>query len=376
MYTASRAVRTPKVTQAPQRPHLTDEVMARTLERRTRRVAMAPWLYHVGLLEFSRYAHKSKGRKVTAIFDLLRLRDLVLIVGAYSLVPSELLGVVGYVTDAFAIQRLSKYIPAAEIAQDRAIGGFPMTAGWALEFNSPRARWPLAALVPAIFHASFAVKNKLPSSTSAIVVFRESLSGGAFITVLSEFSRILQAAITQEVVAMEGARRSSEIAAERHSKARLWLVGTHTRLTALATARWAAQSSRAEPGPAKFIELTAAEEARLREMFERRTIPLKRITERITAIRSARDLPTTVAANVDLDLDVVIVSESAEAVVEWLAEAVCPFAQGPLLVDLQVSPSEVSVSLEADRFPGEVMHPFVVRDVGQRQRMAGTLQLG
>jgi hypothetical protein len=186
-------------------------------------------------------------------------------------------------------------------------------------------------------------------------------------------SNILRDSIKQEILAMEGARRSSEIAAERRSKARLWLVGPHTRLTALATARWAAENARTEPGSAEFIELIAAEEKRLREMFENRAIPLKQITERVVALRDTRNAPTTIVT--DSRIDEVCLHEQAEAVVEWLVEAVCPFIPGHLFVNLKVTANEVTVTLEANELPAEVMHPFTMRDIGGRQCIEGKLAL-
>ena len=352
---------------------LTDEALVETLRRRTKRLAIAPWLWHIGLLEFSRYAHKSNGQEAARIFNLLRVRDVALVLAAYTLVPSEFLGVIGFITDALAIDRLAQYIPPEDIAKDRSIGGFPIAVGWAIEFNSPQARGPLAGLIPSLFHASFAVKHKVAPAIAGRSIAREAISGGALIYVFSELSHSLRTVIRQELLAIQGARRSSEIAGERRSKARLWLVETHTRLNALAAARWAADKVRDEPGPAQFIELTAAEENRLREMFERRTIPLSRVADRIMMLREVRELPTSISAD---DIDGLALHEDADAVIEWLIEAVCPFTTGHLSIEIRASGAEVHIRMEADRFPSEIMLPFRVSNIRGRQRIEGTLTLG
>jgi hypothetical protein len=94
-----------------------EDYLARKLDQRTRRVSLAPWLYHLGLVEFSRYAHKSKGPEAIRVFNLMRARDLALVVAAYMLVPSELLGTIGLITDTMALQRLARIIPAEDIAR-------------------------------------------------------------------------------------------------------------------------------------------------------------------------------------------------------------------------------------------------------------------
>lgn len=352
---------------------LTDEALVETFRRRTKRLAIAPWLWHIGLLEFSRYAHKSSGQEAARIFNLLRLRDVALVLGAYTLVPSGLLGAIGFVTDALAVDRLAQYIPPVDIAKDRSIGSFPIAVGWALEFNSPQASGPLAAIIPGLFHTLFAVKHKVAPAIAGQSIAREVISGGALIYVFSELSHSLRMVIRQELLAIQGARRSSKIAAERRSKARLWLVETHTRLNALAAARWAVDEVRDEPGPAQFIELTAAEENRLREMFESGTIPLSRVTERIKMLREVRELSTSISAN---DIDGLALHEEADAVIEWLIEAVCPFATGHLSMEIRVSGAEAQIRMDADRFPSEIMLPFKVQNIGSRQRIEGTLNLG
>jgi len=351
---------------------LLDMHMVKKLDRRTRRVAMAPWLYHIGMVEFSRYAHKSRGREAARTFDLLRLRDLALAAGAYTLVPSEVLGVIGLITDALAMQRLTKSIPAESIASDRSIGAFPIASGWALEFNAHRVRAPIAALVPSAFHGVFAIRNKLPLTTAATVILREAISDGAATYVVAELSNRLRAAITQQFLATQGARRSSEIAADRRSRARLWLVGTHARLNALAASRWAVEKVKDQDGPAKFIEAITIEEKRLREMFESRIIPLGGILERINVLRGARDLQTVFYTD---DLDGQALQEDADAAIEWLVEAVCPFAAGPLTVNVRILEAEALVALEADRLPSEVMPPFSFRSAGKRDRIEGRLVL-
>ena len=257
-----------------------------------------------------------------------------------------------------------------DIAKDRSIGGFPIAVGWALEFNSPQASGPLAAIIPGLFHATFAVRHKVAPDIAGRSVAREIISGGALIYVFSELSRSLRMVIRQELLAIQGARTSSKIAAERRSKARLWLVETHTRLNALAAARWAADKVRDEPGPAQFIELTSAEENRLREMFERGVIPLSRVADRIKMLREVRDLPTSISLN---DIDGLALHEEADAVIEWLIEAVCPFVVGHLSMEIRVSGAEARIRMEADRFPSEIMPPFRVWNTAGRQHIEETL---
>ena len=332
-----------------------DEMLARKLDRRTRRIALAPWLYHLGLVEFSRHAHKSKGRDVTRVFDAMRARDLAMAAAAYLLVPSELLGAIGLVTDALAMQQLAGNVPAEEIAIDRCIGAFPIAAAWALEFNTRRARIPVAALVPGIFHATFAVRNRLAPSTAAMVIAREVISDGVVTYILAEFSGYLRSEIRRQFIAVETARRSYQIAAERRSRARLWLVGTHARLNALAASRWAAENVKSQPGAAKFIEAVAAEEIRLREMFESSEISLTRVVDRIAILREARELPT--AFRMD-DLQGQVLKDEAEATIEWLIEAVCPFVSGRLEIQIEIRGETAIITLQADNLPTELMRPF------------------
>lgn len=346
--------------------------LARKLNRRTRRVSLAPWLYHLGLVEFSRYAHKSKGPEATRVFNMMRARDLSLVVAAYMLVPPELLGTIGLITDAMALHRLARIVPAEDIAKDRSIGAFPIAAAWALEFNSDRARIPVATLVPGLFHSVFALRNKLETSTTITVVTREAISDGVVTYILAAFSNYLRKAITQQFLAVEGARRSLEIAADRRSRARLWLVGTHTRLNALAASRWAVESVKDEPGPARFIETVAAEEIRLREMFESSAIPLDRVVARILNLRDARKLPTILHTD---NIEGKALDENAEAAIEWLIEAVCPFVSGQLEVKIAIADEIATITLEAENLPSELMSPFQSYPRQGRQRIQASMTI-
>jgi hypothetical protein len=107
-------------------------------------------------------------------------------------------------------------------------------------------------------------------------------------------------------------------------------------------------------------------------MFERGTISLSRVTDRIKMLRAVRELSTSISAN---EIEGLTLHEDAEAAIEWLIEAVCPFISGHLSLEICIAGPEAEIRVEANRFPAEIMPPFNVRSVAGGQRIEGTFKL-
>jgi hypothetical protein len=348
-----------------------DLSVAEALKRRTDRAAVAPWLWHFGLVEFCRFSYAGRGTEVRRLFDLLRIRDASFALAAqFGKVPPQSLGVLGLVTDAFVLERLSRRVDAETLLLDRALTALPISYAWAISFDRDRPG-PFAVALPGLAVWAFAWRRRITGPVSRVVVLREAVYGAAFIGLISELSSSVRKAIKQELEASAGSRRSIEVAAELRAKKRSWLVDIHSRLHPMATARWAAAQVPDPEGHIEgFVHAALAEERSLRQIFEHRPADLRSIIGRIVSVRSARSLETIAPT---ARLDVVKIDRRAEALVEWLVEGFCPFASQDLRITAAVRAGRVDLILDAAWFPPEVMPPFELRRNARRYQVRGSL---
>src|SRR5205823_1237215 len=120
------------------------------------------------------------------------------------------------------------------------LSGIVIAQVWAMAFDSPRFRRPWSLLMPAALSAMFVFTQPIPLRAAARFLVKEGWWGAVVLHVVSDLSINIADVIKNELIDSQNARLATAAAAQRRSRKRVWLVGIHKRLGAIAAARWAA----------------------------------------------------------------------------------------------------------------------------------------